>query len=141
MHLTKSKNKRVTTPPLKLNILELAAEISALHKSAPIKLTLEVCARIAYLRRRFERLLQEKPNLKNTEHYWNVVDKKLSELRKQKNTLEVSRIIQRGLREDQDAYGTVDRNAYEEAELAQDNTVDLAAEGKLLPSNAAFLTA
>ncbi|KAH9920180.1 uncharacterized protein B0H18DRAFT_1122141 [Fomitopsis serialis] len=137
MHLTKPKNaKTQPTPPVKLNILQLAAEVSGLHRSAPAKLTLELCARIAYLRRRLEKMLQDKP--KNTDQYWKIVDKKLVELRKG-SAVEVSRMIQRGLREDQDMYGTVDANEYEEAASGDNDIVNIAAAGKSLPSSAMFL--
>ena len=45
-HLLQGKNPAA---PVKLNILELIAEIAALHKSMPVQASLAVCARFAYL--------------------------------------------------------------------------------------------
>ncbi|KAH9828835.1 uncharacterized protein C8Q71DRAFT_863690 [Rhodofomes roseus] len=138
IHFTKPKNpKTQATPPVKLNVLQLAAEISGLYKLDPVRLTLELCARVAYLRRRLDTFLQTKPN--NTDQYWRIVDTKLAELRKQ-GALKASRMIQQALREDQDRFGTVDTNEYEEAISGDDNISDRAAEGRPLLSSAAFLT-
>jgi len=140
MHLVRQSGKAKAPTPEKLNILQLVAEVAALHKSAPVRVTLEVCARIAYLRRRLLKLIE----VDTTQYasYWVIVDKKLFELRSAETAAQISRTFVRALREDQKTFGVVDDNEYVVAPAAgsDEDMVNTAAQDKPIPSNAPFLS-
>ncbi|EPS96437.1 hypothetical protein FOMPIDRAFT_86352 [Fomitopsis schrenkii] len=121
----------------KLNILGLVAEIGALHKAAPVNVMLEVCAYIAYLCRCLLMLLKEK----SEGNFWQIVDAKLLALRRDPPA-EQSKTFLRALCEDQKTFGTVDDTEYEDANTIGSDAwiVDLAVQGKAIPSSATLLT-
>ncbi|KAH9837653.1 uncharacterized protein C8Q71DRAFT_898004 [Rhodofomes roseus] len=115
--------------PALLNILDLCAEISHMYKAHAVRVTIFMCARVAFLCHQL-RITLAKDGLEN--NFWGDVDKKLDEIRTVHATKEArSRVFKKALEADQKLFGSADLHDATHAVPTSEQIIgDNAADGK-----------
>lgn len=119
--LKESASKK--TVPIRLNIVQLCTAISKKHPINPPAVSLQMCARFAFLRYVLKQLLT-KADLanKSSRNYWSLVDDQLVILRANTEPGMVNRVLTKILEDDRKDYGRPDA----QDEPQESNTVQSA---------------